>query len=153
MNAYKSNRHQSQPHDVHNVEHHQANPQAAPPQPRASAGCSNTSCTSLNRPAHCTTFQKPANAGYESYLPEVYHDMPDSFYSSQELEPEMYKPVIEKQQPMSVPPLEIKFPVVDPSTEVDLVPHILATGLRIGFVICATNMCSSVYLTQAEPIP
>jgi hypothetical protein len=34
--------------------------------------------------------------------------------------------------PMSVPPLEIKIPVVDPSTEVDLVPHILATGLGIG---------------------
>jgi hypothetical protein len=117
---------------VHNAKHHQANPQAVPPQPRAAAGGSNSSCIYSNCPACGTTFQEPADAGYESYLLEVYYDRPDSFSSGPELKPEMYKPVIKKQQLMYVPPLEIKIPVVNPSTKVDLVPHILATGLGIG---------------------
>jgi hypothetical protein len=73
----------------------------------------------------------------------------DTFYSGQELEPEMYEPFVKIQQLASVSPFEIKIPAVNPTTKLDLVPHILATGLRIG------NLHNKYVfnLTQAEPIP
>ncbi len=97
-------------------------------------------------------YKRQADAGYKSYLSEchiVYRDKPDSFFSGQELEPEMYEPFVKIQQLASVSPFEIKIPAVDPTTKLDLVPHILATDLRIG------NLHNKYVfnLTQAEPIP
>jgi hypothetical protein len=78
---------------------------------------------------------------YESYLSKchpVYIDRPDSFFSGQELEPEMYKPVIAKfpkaeSMSLSVPSeIEIKNVVANCEQEVDLVPHVFVTGLGIG---------------------
>ena len=102
MNAYNTNHHQLQTRDSHNVER-SANLQAAPPQPRAASG-SNSSRNSSTRPARGTTFhQEPANAGYESYYSSchpVYVDRPESFSSGQELEPDMYEPVVEQVKPI-----------------------------------------------------
>jgi hypothetical protein len=127
-----------QPGDAHSVEFHQANPQAAPPQPRSAAGGSNSSHTSLNRPVCETTFQEPANAGYESYFSEchpVYVDKPESFFSGQELKPELYKLVIKKSSAIQLnlpPSVDFENPVVNHQPKIDLVPHILADGLGIS---------------------
>ncbi len=96
MIAYNSNRHQSQPCNAHNVERRAPdNPQAAPPQQQTAAVGSNTSSCS-GRPSCGTTFQEPVDTGYDSYLCHpVYIDRPESFFSGQELESEMYKPVVE----------------------------------------------------------
>jgi hypothetical protein len=118
------------------VERQAANPQAAPPQSRAAPG-SNSSCHSSVRPTCGTTFQPPVNAGYESYFNEchpVYIDKPDSFFSGQEFEPETYDPVVKKIRlpTMTISPLKNDVLVVNQQSTVDLVPHILATGLGNG---------------------
>jgi hypothetical protein len=136
MNAYNSNRRQSQPRDAHNVERRAPdNPQAVPPQSRTAAGGSNASnCSS--RPTRGTTFQEPADAAYGSYLCHpVYVDRSESFFSGQELEPTMDQPVVAKfpeaeSTSLSIPSeIEIEDIVADRQQEVDLVPHVLATGL------------------------
>jgi hypothetical protein len=115
------------------VERQAANPQAALPQPRAAPGLNSSRHLSVC-PNRGTTFQPPVNAGYESYFHEchpIYIDKPDSFFSGQEFEPETYNPVIEKVQ-TPVLPLTNDVLVVNQQPTVDLVPHILATGLGIG---------------------
>jgi hypothetical protein len=87
----------------------------------------------LNCPTRGTAFQEPADAGYESYYAEwhpVYQDRPASFFSGQEFEPEMYKPVFKK--PTAIP-LFVKTDNFTTTNQhkVDFVPHILTTGLRI----------------------
>jgi hypothetical protein len=134
MNAYNTNWRQPQPCDAHNVERYpNGNPQAAPPQQRAATGGSNTSSSHLNCPTCGTTFQEPANAGYKSYLSKCHPvniDRPDSFFSGQELEPKMYKPVIktipETELNLSIPSeIKIENVVANRQQEIDLVPHVL----------------------------